>query len=223
MNQNVQFADMLAERLTMYRFLARLYTSEADAGLLDALKETPLNDGEDDASEGFALMAGWLREPGTDDPVEALAVDYAHTFLGAGIAEGLVAYPFESVYTSAGRLVMQDAWEDVCRYYREHGLGRADDTDTLEDQIGLECAFVAHLIGESQKALEADDEKALEASLMTQHEFIQKHLVNWVGRFAEDVKQTALTDFYRGLAAVTADFIAADAETMKAFADEAAA
>ena len=43
-------------------------------------------------------------------------------FLGAGIAEGLVAFPFESVYTSKDRLVMQDAYEQVLRIYRSNGV-----------------------------------------------------------------------------------------------------
>ena len=79
-----------------------------------------------------------------------------------------------------------------------------------EDQIGLECEFMAILAGRALEALEADDEQALEASLADQHAFLTKHLLNWVSRFTADVTVTALTDFYRGLAKVTDEFIRMD-------------
>ena len=198
MNQNEKAAlrEILAQRESMYRLLARLYKTEADKDLLDGLGAAGFPEEDGGLGEGFRLIADWLRDPKSEDPVTELAVDYAHTFLGAGIADGLVSYPFESVYTSPGRLVMQDAWEDVCRIYREHGLERGEQADMHEDQIGLECEFMAILAGRALEALEADDEQALEASLADQHAFLTKHLLNWVPRFTADVTVTALTDFY---------------------------
>jgi len=131
MNQNEKAAlrEILAQRESMYRLLARLYKTEADKDLLDGLGAAGFPEEDGGLGEGFRLIADWLRYPKSEDPVTELAVDYAHTFLGAGIADGLVSYPFESVYTSPGRLVMQDAWEDVCRIYREHGLERGEQAD----------------------------------------------------------------------------------------------
>ena len=206
-----ELKGVLEQREALYRLLARIYKHEADAALLEALRGTdfPPDDGSDLAA-GFAELADWLRDPKTEDPVTELAVDFAHTFLGAGIAEGLVAYPFESVYTSPQRLVMQDAWEDVCRIYRSHGLARAKDMDMHEDQIGLECEFMAILAAEGCRALEKGDEAALEKSLSEQLAFCEKHLANWTGAFCADARKAALTGFYRGAARATADFIRTD-------------
>ena len=218
MNRNEKSAlqEILAQRESMYRLLARLYKTEADQALLDGLRKAGFpEDEEGGLGEGFRLISGWLEDPKIEDPVTELAVDYAHTFLGAGIADGLVSYPFESVYTSPGRLVMQNAWEDVCRIYLKHGLERGKNADMHEDQIGLECEFMAILAEKAVKALEADDEAALEASLAEQHEFVKKHLLNWVPKFAADVTATALTDFYRGLAKVTDEFIRMDGELLE--------
>lgn len=217
MNQNdkAAFREILVERESMYRLLARLYKTEADKALLDGLFATGFPEEEGELGEGFGLIARWLRDPKCADPVMELAVDYAHTFLGAGIADGLVSYPFESVYTSPGRLVMQDAWEDVCRIYREHGLERSGEADMHEDQIGLECEFMAILAGKALEALDADDEATLEASLAEQHAFLTKHLLNWVSRFTADVTATAVTDFYRGLAKVTDEFIRMDGKLLE--------
>lgn len=186
MNQNEKaaFREILAQRESMYRLLARLYKTEADKDLLDGLGAAGFPEEDGGLGEGFRLIADWLRDPKSEDPVTELAVDYAHTFLGAGIADGLVSYPFESVYTSPGRLVMQDAWEDVCRIYREHGLERGEQADMHEDQIGLECEFMAILAGRALEALEADDEQALEASLADQHAF-GKVIAFWQGEHLE--------------------------------------
>lgn len=208
--------EILAQRESMYRLLARLYKKEADRALLNGLREAGFPEEEAGAlGEGFSLMGTWLRDANCDDPVTELAVDYAHTFLGAGIADGLVSYPFESVYTSPGRLVMQDAWEDVCRIYREHGLERGREADMHEDQIGLECEFMAILTGRALEALETDDEEALEAALCVERDFLKAHLLNWVPQFTADVTATALTDFYRGLAKVTDEFIRMDGEFLE--------
>ena len=204
--------EVLAQRGSMYRLLARLYKKEADRALLDGLREAGFPEEDGALGEGFRLMGTWLRDAKCADPVTELAVDYAHTFLGAGIADGLVSYPFESVYTSPGRLVMQDAWEDVCRIYREHGLERGREADMHEDQIGLECEFMAILTERALEALDADDEASIEASLAAQPAFLNAHLLNWVPKFTADVTATALTDFYRGLAKVTDDFIRMDGE-----------
>ena len=106
--------EALAGRLTMYRFFARLYLSEVDGETLDDLRgmDFPAGTGSDKLDEGFRLMSSWLENPGTDDPVTALAVDYARVFLGTGTGEiEDAAFPYESVYTSPGRLMRQKAWE----------------------------------------------------------------------------------------------------------------
>ncbi|MFR6028105.1 MAG: molecular chaperone [Sutterella wadsworthensis] len=146
MNQNEKAAlrEILAQRESMYRLLARLYKTEADKDLLDGLGAAGFPEEDGGLGEGFRLIADWLRDPKSEDPVTELAVDYAHTFLGAGIADGLVSYPFESVYTSPGRLVMQDAWEDVAASTVSTGSAY-EQADMHEDQIGLECEFMAIL------------------------------------------------------------------------------
>jgi len=51
-----------------------------------------------------------------------LAVDYARIFLGVGIAEGSAAYPYESVYTSKKRIIMQDTLDQVKAMYVAKGI-----------------------------------------------------------------------------------------------------
>ena len=67
-------------------------------------------------------------------------------FLAAGINQGKAAFPYESVYTSSKKIVMQEAWENVKKIYSQNGFSLEDgSSDILEDHIAVELEFMAHL------------------------------------------------------------------------------
>ncbi len=204
---------LLENRRAMYDLLARLYLKEIDRPFFEALRamDFPSGTGNPELDEGFARLRAFLEDPGEGDPIENLAVDYARVFLGAGIVEGRVAYPFESVYTSPKHLVMQDAWEDVCRIYAQNGLGCSADSDVHEDHIGLELNFMARLCAKSLEAGASWDRTGLELQLG----FLEKHLLNWTDRFAADVAACPAMDFYRAAAVLTTGFLKLDRMILK--------
>ena len=51
-----------------------------------------------------------------------LAIDYVRTFIGHGVNGYSAAYPYESVYTSERRLMMQEARAEVLKTLRENRL-----------------------------------------------------------------------------------------------------
>ena len=65
MNQNEKAAlrEILAQRESMYRLLARLYKTEADKDLLDGLGAAGFPEEDGGLGEGFRLIADWLRDP----------------------------------------------------------------------------------------------------------------------------------------------------------------
>ncbi|MHC1711332.1 MAG: molecular chaperone [Solidesulfovibrio sp.] len=200
-----EYAAVIENRENLYRFLGRLYKIEADQALLDRMAgmSFPVGCGEDELDKGYRMLAGFLRQPGLD-PLTDLAVDYARVFLGAGITKnGFAAYPYESVYTSPARLVMQDARDKVLAEYRAKGLDKIESLDVPEDHVALELAFMAHLCRETGQALAAKDWPALSASLHKQKDFLAQHLLNWVPTFCADVLQCAGTDFYKAVAGIT--------------------
>jgi anaerobic sulfite reductase subunit A len=207
-----EYSAIIANRENLYRFLGRLYKVEADQALLDHMKgmRFPAESGEDDLAKGYRMLADYLRRPGLD-PLTDLAVDYAKVFLGAGVSKnGVAAYPYESVYTSPGRLIMQDARDQVLAAYRAKGLDKADALDVPEDHIALELAFMAHLCRETQQALAAKDRAAVLASLKEQRTFLERHLLHWVPAFCADALQFAETDFYKAVARITNGFLRMD-------------
>jgi anaerobic sulfite reductase subunit A len=202
---------LLANRENLYRLMARLYRVEVDAVLLDGMAELrfPIADKDDEMAAGGRMLESWLQRP-KSGLLTALAVDYARVFLGAGIADGIVAYPYASVYTSPERLIMQDARDKVVSAYRAEGLDKSDAMAVPEDHIALELEFMAHLCQETRRAVDAEDRAAVSTCLQQQTSFLTQHLLNWVPAFCADIQACADTDFYKGLAKFTNGYLRMD-------------
>ena len=139
-----------------------------------------------------------------------LAVDYTRTFIGHGVDAFSAAYPFESVYTSEKRLLMQEARDEVLAIYRACGLDKQDSWKEGEDHIALELEFEQILINRTVEALERGDEEAAFELLTTQKNFLDDHLAAWSPMLTSDMKRFASTDLYRGLAHLTDGFLETD-------------
>lgn len=150
------------------------------------------------AEKGADMITAWLNDGSTEDKEETAAADFARAFLGAGVVNQIAAYPFESVYTSPTRLVMQDAYEAVRLIYHKHGFVKSEDCDLHEDNVALEIQFLAHLSDRAAKCFALGDTQAAEEVLRIQKSFIDEHIDNWVSRFCEDVRACPVTSFYKG-------------------------
>ena len=195
--------SQMEPRANLYRLLSRLYRSEVDASLLKTLKGISFPVAKNETlAEGYSMLTGYLANCG-ENTLTDLAVDYATVFLAAGSADGQAALPCESVYTSPKKIFMQEAWEDVCRIYAEHGLSK--DTayaDLMEDHLALELEFMANLVkGEDFKS---------------QLTFVQNHLLNWLGEFITDIDKYADCDFYKAVGRITLGFLQMEQELLTA-------
>lgn len=205
-----ELQTILESRRDMYRLLGSLYQIEVDEATLAQLRTIRFPDQTgcealDCAGAALNAFVADLKPEGLDD----LAADYAATFLSAGIAEGPAAFPLESVYTSRERLVMQDAYEQVYRIMKAHGVTSFQE-DLYPDHIGVEMTFLSYL---SQKALDALAEGRLEdaqKNLEEQKTFLEKHLLNWTTAFFDDQVKVARTAFYRALAEMSRAWLEQD-------------
>ena len=209
MDEAAEFAALISNRENLYRLLARLYRIEVDEPLLRQLSEMgfPAECDEPELAEGYRMLADWLRNPGSD-PLTDLAVDYARTFLGAGIYEGVAASPYESVYTSRERLIMQEARDQVLGVYNAKGLCLTESTEIPEDHIALELEFLAHLCRETLNA--GDDRVRVSTLLREQKEFLEQHPGKWAPAFCADIEKCATTGFYRAVGKITLGFLNMD-------------
>ncbi len=212
-NNTIDFASVLRGRRATYQFLARLFRVEVDQDFLDTLMtmKYPAETGNKDVDEGYKLIRQYLSR-GNESVLQDLAKDYVHAFIGLGNDAYSAAYPYESVYTSPRRLLMQDARDEVLVIYRSEGLEKTESWGEGEDHISLELEY-EQIIGErALNAYEKGDTETCLSYLMKQRNFLQDHLCSWYPMMADDIKKFALTDFYRGVGLLTSGFLENDLE-----------
>lgn len=216
MSQMSENIILMENRAYMYRLLGRIYQEEVDEALYQQLSTLRFNSecDEGELSKGYRAFEVFFQK-NTLDPITDLAVDYARVFLGAGIFEGVVADPYESVYTSPERLIMQDARDAVLALYRQFGLDKDEKLNVPEDHIALEFEFMAHLCNRSKEALHQGEYPQAETFIAAQSNFLHTHLLNWVPRFCDDILACTQSDFYRAVAEMTRGYLHLDQEMLE--------
>lgn len=142
-SEDVNLVELMNARARSYGMLARLFREEVDLPTLRELQKMrfPQATGNAAADEGYHQLYDYLKRA-WDDSVTELAIDYVSTFIGHGVNGYSAAYPYESVYTSERRLLMQEARAEVLATLRENELKRGN-WNEAEDHIALELEFMA--------------------------------------------------------------------------------
>ena len=131
----------------MYALLSRCYETEIDAAFADALAGGGRAGSDDELAAGFAALQADLADC-DEDALEQLAVVFDRAFFGMGPRTAQKAFPYESVYTSEGGLMMQDAYAEVLRVCSRRGLlAKNPGFKEPEDHLAVELAFMALLCG----------------------------------------------------------------------------
>jgi len=133
-----------------------------------------------------------------EDDLEELLWEYTRLFIGP---YKLPCPPWESVYTSPKRLMMQDAADQVLQLYRDAGVN-LDTPDIMPDHIGAELNFLALLLRKSQSEAAGEDR----ITILIDH-ILKDHLLKWLPDFTRDMENAAETLFYRSLARATRNLV----------------
>jgi len=189
----------LENRRSTYTFLSRVYAREVSLDLLQKLMDTPPQiDGM------FGEFMEKLKVSDLEKVRTDLAAEYAALFLNAG---RYPVYPFESVYTSKERLLMQEARDEVLREYRKEGLDRIGEFKEPEDHIAIELEFMSYLCQKTIDSVERGDNKAALLYFKKQKDFLKKHLMVWVPAFCADLERATKSDFYQGVTKLTKSYL----------------
>ena len=179
-----------------FKLLSSMYlckpSQEAIAGWASLLAYDTCGEFEElkDALEGIQTASSEARED--------LLWDYTRLFVGP---YRLPCPPWESVYTSSKKLMMQDAADSARRAYAEFGL-TVNDPAVMPDHIGAELDFLAIVLER------AGAENGTETDCAgTAGKFLNEHLLNWVPRFTQDLEMSAGTLLYKALARTTRNAI----------------
>ena len=199
-------AGACRQRANFYRFLGRLLyeelTDELIKELADSLTVVPLDSNMSETERTMAIgmnkMTKYVKHANADTKTESKC-DYARIFLGAGSVSKMPVSPYESVYTSPDRLLMQDSRDELCKLYRTEGLAINDSYNMPEDHIAFEFQLMAHLLDKEAKALSASNESESQQAGKATAGFVEQHIANWVTRFCEEAMPKARTSFYQGV------------------------
>lgn len=205
--------EVITDRRSSYAFFSRIFREEVSSKLLSELAESNAFNGPASGTglEVFGQFISKLKGSDLERVAADLAAEYAGLFLNAGAHS---VFPYESVYTSPERLLMQKARDDVLREYIQQGLDRSVNHKEPEDHLAIELEFMSFLCEKTVKALQADDREQGIACLSKQEEFLRQHLLVWCPRFCDDMITAAESDFYRGLALLTRNFLQSELETI---------
>lgn len=179
-----------------YTLLSRLFKSEITQDTKEMLLGLNLSDYCDHEliSMGAKMIDEVIHQEGPENQLDLLAAEYAAAFIGT--AGSKAAYPYESVYTSAQGLVMQEAYEQVRRIYQEHGL--ENQSGLYDDHIALELDYLAYLCQRAKNEKPGSQEYM--NFLRDQAAFLEKHIFNWLPKFLEKIYENVDSCFYRGAA-----------------------
>ncbi|MDR2837315.1 MAG: molecular chaperone TorD family protein [Azonexus sp.] len=197
---SAQWQTLVAEDLSL---LARLHGLELDAATLAALRAAQFPDclalppvsGEGKEARQLAAEAVASSDPAFALPLDDLAADYAAIYLTGRYH----ASPNESAWLDEDGLERQEAMFAVREWYRRHDLGAGDWRRRQDDNLSLQLQFIAHLC---RAAENKTDWRAVA-------DFLDKHPLRWLRRFAERVAGRAMTPFYAALGMLTADYLSA--------------
>jgi TorA maturation chaperone TorD len=129
----------------------------------------------------------------SENELENLLSEYTRLFIGP---YKLPCPPWESVYTSPKKLMMQDAAANVLKLYHEAGLS-LESAEVMPDHIGAELNFLAILFTKT------NSERGKREYVGIAGKLLNDHLLKWTPDFTRDMEEAAETSFYKELARAT--------------------
>ncbi len=213
--------EVIRIRRDIYAFLSRGFKKEVDEDYLKNIEEivpaleTLSKDSEDEVlNNGVKTLREFtesIKKASREETLEELNRRFTTLFLGVGYKDTVEhVNPFESVYLSPERLVMQEQRDEVLEFYARFGMGVADDFKEPEDHLCAELSFVSGLCNLALADLDKDEAKEAIEKLKAQKEFMYQHLLKWVHLLCKDLREAAKDGFYLALADLTMGYLRMD-------------
>lgn len=205
-------SQLLQKQESIYSFLQRIYEKELTE---DFIAEIPAKIGRlrdisgmlsaadsKKAVDGLIEFGNSISSQDPDTLKTTLAADYARLFLSVN---KVPPHPSESTYREG--MMMQHYRDEVLEAYWSFQVSADKEFTEPEDHIATELSFMAFLCQKSRVAIENGDTKKAIEHVAAQKDFLEKHLLKWVPMLVKDILDTARTPFYKGIAALTTEFI----------------
>ncbi|MBZ5721466.1 MAG: molecular chaperone TorD family protein [Acidobacteriia bacterium] len=214
--------DILAYRYSVYDLLRRIFLWEVPLEFFAELVKASQAElaGETCSSSAEGPLKNYLNGLPPDDLSEIhreIHIEYTRLFIGP---KHLPAPPYESVYRSPGRLMMQDETINVRSLYAKHGFRVTRMNREPDDTVGIELEFMCALSKASLDALQEGDTRRVVEFVSAQREFCELHLSKWMPEFCGDIIGNSTHPFWKSVAEFTQRFLEEDAAEMNAVLEQ---
>lgn len=213
MSDSKELREIFEERSQTYLFLSQIFYRELSTEVIEQLAHMDyrVESENENLKQGYRLLHRFFSFCENDARTQ-LAVEYARIFLSAGVytENRQIAAPYESVFTSPERLMMQEARDDVYQIYLRDGFSVNPDRREPDDHLAFELEYLANLSSRTVIALEQDDVGELFSLVEKQSSFIAQHLLNWLPPLREAAGHFAQLTFYIGMLLVTEGYLQED-------------
>lgn len=152
-----------------------------------------------------------LRGADADELQEMMRRGFSILYLAPG--DHVPVYPYEGPFRfiadqrpGSPLLFRNRSAEDIMRLMREEGLEPDPERHEPADSIWFELAFFSHLYALLVRALEQEDEAAIEARRVALRCYIEEHARPWMGAFmaqtCDKAPECSFADLYGDLASL---------------------
>jgi TorA maturation chaperone TorD len=214
-------AELAGARAGAYEVLAALHLNPPTPQLVAELLRLSTSSVMADFSDGPAAEHLCRYAAAYNGELDALRQEFDDLFV---VPLGRYVTPYEAVYRDqraigehvVSGLLMGPSTVAVLSEYRASGVEVSAMCNELPDHIGIELSFMAHLCSREREARGTGDEAAVAALRSRQQRFVEDHLLAWLPALSDRVVRNAQSDFYRGVALLTTNFVRADAAFVRA-------
>lgn len=175
---------LLTARTVLYGLLARAFGAEPDSNLLALMTDEAVVEAAAlllDGEAGHPSLAEKMVEAAQEVTLDEAVGQYTRLFIGPGT---LPSPPWESVHLGTDRLIFQESTLAVRDAYRRGGFKAAGYPREPDDHLGTECSFMAALAQRAGDAWAAGNKEAALSDLAIQRDFLDRHLLRWIGLFS---------------------------------------
>lgn len=202
--------NVTENRMSKYHLLRKLYISEPllidIEELVNISKNYDFFDNNENNSEyRFISYFKSLNLGDLPQLHNEIKVEYARLFIGP---RPPLASPFESVYRSSRKVLMNELTMEVRKKYKEMGIQVIEKDRLPDDHIGLELEFMYYLCFKTIEAInESKNIECIIELVKKQQVFIEEHLIQWIPEFCNKIINNSNLVFFKEIAIYTESFI----------------
>ena len=191
-------------RVNIYALLSRILLQELEVDTLKMITD------DENILDFFPTLKEWKQLKEID--YKTLLDEHINPdFVNLSI---LHLIPYETFYTREDQMIETGGANPVTDMYSAYDfLVDFEVARTVSsDHIGIEYEFMHHLASAELKALEEGDLNAVKELQEVQHQFLNKHLLQWAPLYLINMKYEARTPLYYDAADMALEFILSDNE-----------